>query len=171
MLLSAVALSGTALLLPAIAAKPFKELPPWGDSLFGEWEVEGSHYRHSGLNDVRHSGWSWNAIRTNTPFCATMYLEDEEDERPYEISSCTYPTEECANMGGSLFDSICMEDPAKPFTVVGPDCWNKNCSIGGMEETIATCEETLGGTFVAPTLLESAVSGQRVVPVWCLVPG
>ena len=155
----------------------FKDLPPWGDSLFGEWRTEGSGYRETGVHDVRHVGWSWNHIRTGTPFCSTSYMEPS-DERVFQFegAGCTYPKEECHQVGGHPFDSICMQDPEKPFSVLGPDCWNKKCSYGDVEVSRQTCQATLGGAFVGPQAFGSvsspyAVDGVYVGGSWCLVPG
>ena len=41
-------------------------------------------------------------------------------------------------------DILCIEDPAKPFTVVGPVCWNETCYN---DKTFKACE-TVGGQFI-----------------------
>jgi hypothetical protein len=172
------------LLVPLLvtANNDFIDLPPWSDSPFGEWELEGSLYRMNGVGDIRHNGWSWNHIRTTPSFCATSYLPvnasqaEEEHPRVYEMSGCQTPNEQCEKMGGSVFGYNCMEDPKKPFTVLGPDCWNKKCSIGDLATSRQICESTLGGAFVSPQAFGSsghpyATEGIWVSGSYCFVPG
>ena len=52
---------------------------------------------------------------------------------------------ECNALGGTVFnDVLCIEDPAKPFTVVGPVCWNETC----YNQKTSTACEAVGGQFI-----------------------
>jgi len=169
--------------IPVVAAADAQVLPvpPWGDSLFGEWEVEGSQYRLAGTNDVRHIGWSWGAIHTMTPPCSTAYRKfANESTGTWAISACSNPDDACQAVGGSLFQDICMEtDPDRhPFAVVGPECWQKNCSISNPQNTQKVCEEELGGQWVYPQAFSTGEDvigadqdGVFVGGSYCLVPG
>jgi hypothetical protein len=155
-------------------------IPPWGESSFGGHGK--SKYRLAGLLDIRRAGWSWTPsyLRKSAPFCY------DTGPRPLLINSSS--TSACYNgdvasmckaLGGtsSYQDTICIEDPATPFAVVGPVCWNQTCYN---EATFETCE-ALGGQFVGEPYSYKG-QGQIIVEdfglqiepahaAWCAVPG
>ena len=127
-------------------------IPPWGEPAFG-FDLDHLSYYNSGITnfeDTRHYGWSWlpSYLHKSAPFCY------ERDPRPFWADSgitsgpakVCYPiTSQCDALGGTVFNNVlCIEDPAKPFTVVGPVCWNQTCYN---QDTFAACK-AVGGQFI-----------------------
>ena len=90
----------------------------------------------------------------------------------------------CNALGGIVFnDVLCIENPAKPFTVVGPVCWNETCYN---TKTVDACQavggQFVGGredsTFNASMFSESLCLGDDYIytnhesnAAWCAIPG
>jgi hypothetical protein len=154
-------------------------IPPWGESAFGGFD-RSSFYRPAGLLDIRRDGWSWTPsyLHKSAPFCY------DTSPRPfsagsYSVSSTCYTggvATMCKALGGtsSYQDTICIEDPAMPFDVVGPVCWNQTCYN---EATFKACT-ALGGQFVGSARAATdgwSYDGMFFPPFsgasWCAVPG
>ena len=131
--------------------EPF--IPPWGEPAFVYDDDDIVSAYRSGIShfeDTRHYGWSWSPpyLNKSAPFC---YVRRP---RPFwtqswilslPLGDCYDISLQCGALGGTVFnDVICMEDPAKPFTVVGPVCWNQTCYN---EATVSACE-AVGGQFI-----------------------
>ena len=126
--------------------------PPWGEPAFGYDYYDRLSWYSSGIvhfEDTRHYGWSWlpSYLKKSAPFCY------EREPRPFWADTgilgsrtVCYPiTPQCDALGGTIFNNIlCIEDPAKPFTVVGPVCWNETCYN---QKTFAACKAA-GGQFI-----------------------
>lgn len=155
---------------------------PWGESLFGEVfrTNKGSEYCHTGVNDVRHAGWSWSSVKTMTPPWLHAYFPPGEmGEMESEMWGCHDITDECHQVGGAMFGDLCMEDPENPFTAIAPGCWNRTCRG---QEFIATdqttCTISLGGVYTKPISLATIETTDNgtfdrsfVGGSWCFVPG
>lgn len=136
---------------------------PWGESAFGygsRYNV--SQYHDAGLADVRHLGWSWtNPSYGPAPVC----LESNGDRGESSCGSISRDT--CADLGGAKFQiPTCMERD-RPFTVVGPDCWNGKCPTDGIKAR-SDCS-ILGGEYDKHAIFRTATTTK--VASWCYIPG
>ena len=127
-------------------------IPPWGEPAFGHnSEYLSAYYRGvAHFEDIRHYGWSWLPTyrQKSAPFCYQI------EPRPFWETYPNFPgsavqcygiVSQCDALGGTVFnDVLCIEDPAKPFTVVGPVCWNETCYN---QKTYTACEAA-GGQFI-----------------------
>ena len=167
--------------------------PPWGEPTFGRYF--GSIIYNSGfqyLLDIRRYGWSWTPsyLRKSAPFCYDIYPRPSWAQSKYSFhtaSTCYEVTTMCDALGGTVLnDVLCMEDPAKPFTVVGPVCWNDTCYN---TKTFDTCQ-AVGGQFIGgkyDTIFNASTYNEHILSeddaigygddrsesdaAWCAVPG
>ena len=167
--------------------------PPWGEPTFGLY-FNSILYR-SGfqyLLDIRRYGWSWTPsyLRKSAPFCYDDYPRPSWAQSKYSFytsSKCYEVDTMCNALGGTVFNKVlCIEDPVKPFTVVGPVCWNETCYN---KKTVDACQQ-VGGQFIGGELDstfnasrfnefilsdDDSMAGVNASPesdaAWCAVPG
>ena len=152
--------------------------PPWGDTLFGA-EKQASPYSQAGVLEIRHLGWSWTpkALRKAVPSCASVYSDDGGQSTGWVSGwTCGFSSDACQQVGGSPFHPLfCMEtDKGKPFTIVGPTCWNRDCvsDTKGHDYVEESCKAGGGfydsGTAISMSWERSYILGAAA---WCYYPG
>ena len=126
---------------------------PWGEPSFGRISSFDSYYS-SGVQyflDTRRYGWSWTPsyLSKSAPFCYDTGPRPSWIQTTFQTSArysaCYDVTTMCESLGGTVYnDILCIEDPTKPFTIVGPVCWNETCYN---EKTFEACQ-AVGGQFI-----------------------
>ena len=126
---------------------------PWGEPSFGGF-VTGSNDYYSAIQyllDTRRYGWSWTPsyLHKSAPFCydtgpRPLWVQTKVNTG-VSFSNCYDLSSACESLGGTVYnDILCIENPAKPFTIVGPVCWNETCYN---EKTFKACK-AVGGQFI-----------------------
>ena len=168
--------------------------PPWGEPSFGQYYFNSIQYE-SGFPyflDICRYGWSWTPsyLRKSAPFCYDVHPRPswaQRKEYDYTAINSYEVTTMCDALGGTVYnDKLCIEDPAKPFTVVGPVCWNETFYN---TKTLKTCQ-AVGGHFIGGEYdaifnatsyneyllsedgsFEFVLDSYRSDAAWCAVPG